>query len=182
MAQRARDRAQSARASEIDGAPGQAVCRAWVSGTTDASTHIGAGGQRWRLSTFEILVRVTKVAPRRHHRRKVSVVQSKPIATQSWRLSAVLGVRTKRHLSALTLNFNLTNLRISTVARAPSALRPMRIGILSSRYRPYGRSPLASWPRLIGVPQDRLVDRRTRIPMRHRCAPQVWRAIRARPT
>ena len=29
---------------------------------------------------------------------RLSVVQSKPIATQSWRLSAVLGVRTKRHL------------------------------------------------------------------------------------
>ena len=29
----------SARASESDGAPGQATCRAWVSGNTDASTH-----------------------------------------------------------------------------------------------------------------------------------------------
>jgi hypothetical protein len=46
MALRARGRAQSARVSESDGAPGQAVCRAWVSGNTGASTHIGAGGQR----------------------------------------------------------------------------------------------------------------------------------------
>ena len=55
MAPRARGRAQSARALESDGTPGQAVCRAWVSGNTDASTHIGAGGRRDRLSTFEIL-------------------------------------------------------------------------------------------------------------------------------
>jgi hypothetical protein len=55
MALRACGRAQSARASESDGAPGQAVCRAWVSGNTDAYTHIGAGGRRDRLSTFEIL-------------------------------------------------------------------------------------------------------------------------------
>jgi hypothetical protein len=55
MALRARGRAQSAKASESDGAPGQAVCQAWASGNTDASTHIGAGGRRDRLLTFEVL-------------------------------------------------------------------------------------------------------------------------------
>ena len=73
MAPRARGRAQSARASESDGAPGQAVCRAWVSGNTDAFTHIGAGGRRDRLSTFEILDPISE-SPRSPWSKLVSII------------------------------------------------------------------------------------------------------------
>ena len=73
MAPRARGRAQSARASESDGAPGQAVCRAWVSGNTDAFTHIGAGGRRDRLSTFEILDPISE-SPRSPWPKLISII------------------------------------------------------------------------------------------------------------
>ena len=52
------------------GAPGRAVCRAWVSGNTRCfHTYSSWRGRHDRLSTIEILVLVTKVAPHRHHKR-----------------------------------------------------------------------------------------------------------------
>ena len=46
MAPRGRGRAQSARVSEREGCTTQADCRPWVSGQTDARTHIGMASTR----------------------------------------------------------------------------------------------------------------------------------------
>ena len=65
----ARGRAHSAKASESTGPICKAGCRPWVSGYTDASTHIGAGGLRERLLSNSETVRGLHARGRAHSAR-----------------------------------------------------------------------------------------------------------------
>ena len=92
----ARGRTHSARASDSNGVVCKAGCRPWVSGQTDARTHIGMASTR-PISTIEILdwVDPFSVSPRsathRHCRRWLSAVLPKRIGSQSLRFSEFLG-------------------------------------------------------------------------------------------
>ena len=90
----ARGRAHSARASDSNGVVRPAGCRPWVSGQTDARTHLGLGVDATdsdHLDWVDPLSVSPRSATHRHCRRCLSAVLPKRIGSQSLRLSEFLG-------------------------------------------------------------------------------------------
>ena len=133
----ARDRAHSARASESTGTICKAGCRPWVSGQTDALTHLCAGGLRERL--LSIQKRCGGCMPVAAHTRQ----GRRGALARSDRLTADLGspdTPMLAHALAWRRHDRFRPSRFLTNSPCRQGRYPSALG---GRYRAYGRSSLS---------------------------------------